>query len=154
MLSIIIPNLNESESLEELRQQIVQTCDEHGIDFEILFIDDGSTDDSWDIVTGFVAADPRIRGIRFRRNFGKAAALTAGMRAARGERLMMMDADLQDDPAEIPRFMARIQNEEAGPSEGNSDRWRKIMPRGVLRRVRKAQRVLRASASHLRLQAV
>ena len=108
MLSIIIPNLNESESLEELRQQIVQTCDEHGIDFEILFIDDGSTDDSWDIVTGFVTADPRIRGIRFRRNFGKAAALTAGMRAARGERLMMMDADLQDDPAEIPRFLAQM----------------------------------------------
>ena len=108
MLSIIIPVLNEDKSLQELYSEIVTACDEHEISFEVVFIDDGSTDRSWSVVDELSAKDDRISGIRFRRNFGKAAALTAGMRAARGQVIMMMDADLQDDPAEIPKFLAKL----------------------------------------------
>ena len=69
-----------------------------------MFIDDGSTDGSWEVIRGLAAADPRVTGLRFRRNFGKAAALSAGFAQARGELVMTLDADLQDDPQEIPRF--------------------------------------------------
>ena len=74
---------------------------------ELIFIDDGSRDGSWELIERLSADDDRVSGVRFRRNFGKAAALTAGMRAASGRLLMMMDADLQDDPAEIPAFLAK-----------------------------------------------
>lgn len=133
-LSIIVPVLNEAESLPTLHREILSGCAEGNIDFEILFIDDGSTDSSWATITQLVANDSRVSGIRFRRNFGKAAALTAGMRAARGQVLMMMDADLQDDPAEIPAFLAKL-DEGAdvvnGWKQRRLDPWHKVYPSKV-----------------------
>ena len=107
MLSIIVPVLNEEQSLEELHRQIDEVTGAQQIDAEIVFVDDGSSDGSWKTILRLADRDERVFGIRFRRNFGKAAALTAGMRAIRGEVVMTMDADLQDDPAEIPQFLAK-----------------------------------------------
>lgn len=133
-LSIIVPVLNEAESLPTLHREILSGCAEGNIDFEILFVDDGSTDASWATITQLAANDARVSGIRFRRNFGKAAALTAGMRAARGQVLMMMDADLQDDPAEIPAFLAKL-DEGAdvvnGWKQRRLDPWHKVYPSRV-----------------------
>jgi len=83
-------------------------ADEHGLALGVLFVDDGSSDGSWDVVRQLAEQDSRVRGIRFRRNFGKAAALAAGFAAVRGEIVVTLDADLQDDPAEIPRLIARL----------------------------------------------
>lgn len=133
-LSIIVPVLNESESLVELGREIVQACESAGITFEVIFIDDGSNDGSWAVACELSQIDERFSGIRFRRNFGKAAALTAGMRAADGELVMMMDADLQDDPAEIPNFVAKL-NEGFdvvnGWKERRLDPWHKVYPSKV-----------------------
>lgn len=134
MLSIIIPMLNEEESLQELYGEIVSACEEHQIEFEVVFIDDGSTDRSWSIVDELASQDDRISGIRFRRNFGKAAALTAGMRAAHGQVIMMMDADLQDDPAEIPQFLAKLEegyDVVNGWKQRRLDPWHKVYPSKV-----------------------
>lgn len=133
-LSIIIPVLNEADSLQELHSQIDSVASAHGIDLEILFIDDGSRDDSWNVVKQLCDSDARVRAIRFRRNFGKAAALTAGIRAARGDLVMMMDADLQDDPAEIPQFLQTL-NEGFDVVNGwkvrRLDPWHKVYPSRV-----------------------
>ncbi|QDT17666.1 glycosyltransferase family 2 protein [Alienimonas californiensis] len=107
MLSILVPVYNERDSLVELHRQVTRACEDADLSFEMILIDDGSRDGSWEIIEGLAAADERVSGVRFRRNFGKAAALTAGMRAASGRLLLMMDADLQDDPAEIPAFIAK-----------------------------------------------
>ena len=134
MLSIMIPVLNESESLPQLYQEICDTSQQHNIDLEVIFIDDGSSDRSWEIISGLAAKDGRVSGIRFRRNFAKAAALTAGMRAARGSVIMMMDADLQDNPKEIPRFLEKL-NEGYdvvnGWKERRLDPWHKVYPSKV-----------------------
>ncbi|MFH1354155.1 MAG: glycosyltransferase family 2 protein [bacterium] len=108
MLSIIVPVYNEARGLEELLAEIGRVAGRHALAAEIIFVDDGSTDKSWNVVRQMARADERVRGIRLRRNFGKAAALSAGWRAARGELVMTLDADLQDDPEEIPRFLAEI----------------------------------------------
>lgn len=134
MLSIIVPLFNEEESLQELHQEIRTACDANEIDVEIIFIDDGSTDGSWKVVSELAASDERVRGIRFRRNFAKAAALTAGMRAARGSVIMMMDADLQDDPAEIPQFLAKMEegyDVVNGWKQRRLDPWHKVYPSKV-----------------------
>ena len=134
MLSILVPVYNEVGSLAELRRQVTAACEDAAIDFELVFVDDGSRDGSWDLIEGLAASDGRVSGVRFRRNFGKAAALTAGMRAASGRVLMMMDADLQDDPAEIPAFLARhaegfdVVN---GWKERRLDPWHKTYPSKV-----------------------
>jgi len=134
VLSIIVPVFNEEESLAELRRQIEASCSKNEIEYEIIFIDDGSRDQSWSIIAGLARDDQRISGIRFRRNFGKAAALTAGMDAARGEWIMMMDADLQDDPEEIPQFLAKsaegyqVVN---GWKQRRLDPWHKVYPSRV-----------------------
>jgi glycosyltransferase involved in cell wall biosynthesis len=133
MLSIIIPVLNESESLRELSAEIAQTCQRNNIDYEVIFVDDGSTDGSWRVIQE-LSDDERISGIRFRRNFGKAAALTAGMRASRGKMIMMMDADLQDDPAEIPRLLAKLDegyDVVNGWKLNRLDPWHKVYPSKV-----------------------
>lgn len=134
MLSIIIPVLNEAPSLGQLHEEITCTCDREDIDVEIVFIDDGSTDESWRVISELAAGDERVSGIKFRRNFGKAAALTAGMRAARGQWIMMMDADLQDDPAEIPKFLAKTEegfDVVNGWKERRLDPWHKVYPSRV-----------------------
>ncbi len=134
MLSIIIPLLNEDESLEELYRQIDETCRKHDLSVEMVFVDDGSKDRSWEVVQQLARQDDRVVGIRFRRNFGKAAALTAGMRAMQGETIMTMDADLQDDPAEIPRFLAKLEegfDVVNGWKQNRLDPWHKVYPSKV-----------------------
>jgi glycosyltransferase involved in cell wall biosynthesis len=130
----MIPVLNESESLPQLYQEICETSQQHQIDLEVIFIDDGSTDRSWELISELAQKDERVSGIRFRRNFAKAAALTAGMRAARGSVIMMMDADLQDNPKEIPRFLDKL-NEGYdvvnGWKERRLDPWHKVYPSKV-----------------------
>lgn len=102
-LSIIIPLLNEAESLPELTAWIRKVMEEYGFSFEIIFIDDGSTDDSWQVIKMLEQDHPKqIKGIKFQRNYGKSAALNEGFRAAQGEVIITMDADLQDSPEEIP----------------------------------------------------
>ena len=134
MLSLIVPVLNEEDSLAELHRQFVAVAAAHGIDFELIFIDDGSTDRSWATIESLAAVDDRVFGIRFRRNFGKAAALTAGLRAIRGDVVMTFDADLQDDPAEIPKFLAAIDGGADvvnGWKERRLDPWHKVYPSKV-----------------------
>lgn len=134
MLSIIIPQLNEAESLPQLLDEIIDVKEKQGLDLEVIFVDDGSTDHSWSLIETFSEKHHFVSGIRFRRNFGKASALTAGMRAARGDLIMMMDADLQDDPAEIPNFL-RTLNEGFdvvnGWKERRLDPWHKVYPSKV-----------------------
>ncbi len=110
-LSIVIPLLNEEESLTELSHWIAGVMASHGISYEIIFIDDGSTDNSWDIIRQLSESQPEIRGIRFLRNFGKSQALHAGFKAAQGDLVATMDADLQDNPEEIPAMMQMIEAE-------------------------------------------
>lgn len=108
-LSIVIPLLNEEESLSELYHWIAEVMQANGFSYEVLFIDDGSTDNSWGIIRELSAAHPEVRGIRFRKNFGKSQALHAGFRAALGEVVITMDADLQDNPEEIPEMVRMVQ---------------------------------------------
>ena len=110
-LSIVIPLLDEAESLPELHQWITMVLAEMKIEYEIIFIDDGSRDNSWNVIEGLAAADKRVRAIRFQRNYGKSPALYAGFEAARGEVVITMDADLQDSPDEIPGLYNMIANE-------------------------------------------
>jgi glycosyltransferase involved in cell wall biosynthesis len=107
-LTILLPIFNEKDSLEELHQRITAVLQAEPDGYEILFVDDGSTDGSAAVLDGLFDADPRTQVIHLRRNFGKAAALAAGFAAARGGIIVTMDADLQDLPEEIPRFLAKI----------------------------------------------
>jgi glycosyltransferase involved in cell wall biosynthesis len=107
-ISIIIPLLNEAESLPELMSWINRVMNEKHLSFEVVMIDDGSTDNSWEVILGLKNSYPMLRGIRFRRNFGKSAALHMGFQAAKGDVVITMDADLQDSPEEIPEFYAMI----------------------------------------------
>ena len=110
-LSIIIPLLNEEESLQELHAWIVSVMQSKHFSYEILFVDDGSTDTSWDIISKLSEKDSSVRGIRFQRNFGKSQALHAGFKAASGDVIITMDADLQDNPEEIPELFNLIQED-------------------------------------------
>jgi glycosyltransferase involved in cell wall biosynthesis len=107
-LSIIIPLLNEQESLPELHQWIVKVMTTHNYSYEVIFIDDGSTDESWKIIETLSRENPNVKGIRFLRNFGKSQALHAGFAKAKGDVVITMDADLQDSPDEIPGLYSMI----------------------------------------------
>ncbi len=111
-LTIIIPFLNENESLPELVSWIHRTIDGKGWKYEILMVDDGSKDGSWDTVQRLAKTDPTIHGIRFRRNYGKSAALYHGFKAANGKVVVTMDADLQDSPEEIPEMFRMVTEED------------------------------------------
>jgi glycosyltransferase involved in cell wall biosynthesis len=131
VLSAVIPLFNEADSLATLHKELVAVADAQGYDLEIIFVDDGSTDGSWTAVQRLVKFDKRVRGIRFRRNFGKAAALSAGFRAARGELIVTLDADLQDDPHEIPRLLAVMEGDcdvVSGWKQVRHDPWHKVLP--------------------------
>ncbi|MBN8706200.1 MAG: glycosyltransferase family 2 protein [Bacteroidetes bacterium] len=121
-LTIVIPLLNEEESLQILRDQINESCTKAGLDYEILFIDDGSTDNSWSVLTELAAKNSNIKVIRFRKNYGKSAALAVGFQEAEGEFVITMDADLQDDPSEIPNLYNKLVSENWDLVSG----WKKI----------------------------
>jgi dolichol-phosphate mannosyltransferase len=134
MISIVIPVYNEKDSLALLHGEIAQIAEKAQLDVEVLFVDDGSRDGSWDAIVALVQQHPRVRGIRFRRNFGKAAALSAGFAAVRGDIVMTLDADLQDDPAEIPQFLAALaagKDVVSGWKQTRHDPWHKVFPSRV-----------------------
>jgi len=107
-ISVVIPAKNEEESLPELSQWISRVMQSHGYSFEVIFIDDGSTDKTWQQIEKIHASNASFKGIRFNRNFGKSAALETGFRAAQGDVVITMDADLQDSPDEIPELYNMI----------------------------------------------
>jgi glycosyltransferase involved in cell wall biosynthesis len=110
-ISVVIPLFNEEESLPELEAWLRQVMETHGFAYEVLLVDDGSKDGSWAVIEKLCAANPRVRGIRFRRNYGKSAALFTGFEAAQGNVVITMDADLQDSPDEIPELYRLIKEE-------------------------------------------
>jgi glycosyltransferase involved in cell wall biosynthesis len=107
-LSIVIPLKDEEESLPELADWIKQVCNANGYSYEIVMVDDGSTDNSWNVIEQLSKANPVIKGIRFQRNYGKSAALNEGFKAVQGDVVITMDADLQDSPDEIPGLRKMI----------------------------------------------
>src|SRR5438045_646696 len=107
-LSICVPVYNEQENLPLLHEAIARVFDANNIDGEVLLVDDGSKDGSWAAIEALVAKDPRVRGLKFAANCGETAASDAGLRAARGTYVMTMDADLQNDPKDIPQFLATL----------------------------------------------
>ncbi len=131
MISIVIPVLDEEGTLEQLHHELSEAAVARGYELQIIFIDDGSRDRSWSIIERLATADPRVLGIRFRRNFGKAAALSAGFDAAQGEMIVTMDADLQDSPAEIPKLLAVLDGGTdvvSGWKRERHDPWHKRYP--------------------------
>ncbi|HMB93816.1 MAG TPA: glycosyltransferase family 2 protein [Rhodothermales bacterium] len=110
-VSVVVPAFEEEESLPELARQIRAACEEADLSFEVWFIDDGSRDGTWEVIQEIHAGDARFTGLRFRRNYGKSAALAAGFERVRGRYVITMDADLQDDPAEIPPLVAMLHDD-------------------------------------------
>ncbi|HMG94535.1 MAG TPA: glycosyltransferase family 2 protein [Chryseolinea sp.] len=110
-VSVVVPAKDEEESIPELCQWISRVMQTNGLSYEIIFIDDGSTDGTWSKITAINEANARIKGIRFNRNFGKSAALQTGFKAASGKVVITMDADLQDSPDEIPELYRMISKE-------------------------------------------
>ena len=110
-ISVIIPLYNEAESLPELSAWIARVMQENAFSYEVLMVDDGSTDDSWAVVKSLAGADSHVHGISFRRNYGKSAALFCGFAKAEGDVVITMDADLQDSPDEIPALVSKIREE-------------------------------------------
>lgn len=134
LLSLVIPVYNERDSLSRLHAEIAEVAAQLPWRMEILFVDDGSQDESWKVIRELASRDVRVRGIKFRRNFGKAAALAAGFAAARGQIVITMDADLQDDPHEIPNFLAKLDegyDVVSGWKKIRYDPWHKVFPSRV-----------------------
>lgn len=121
-LSIVVPLFNEEESLPELCDWIRRVCESNGYSFEVILVDDGSADNSWNVIEGLRAADNRIKGIKFQRNYGKSAALNEGFKAAQGAVVITMDADLQDSPDEIPGLYKMINGDGYDLVSG----WKKV----------------------------
>jgi len=109
-VSLVIPLFNEEESLQELVSWISRVCDSNNLSFEVILVDDGSKDQSWSVIKALSTSDQRIKGLRFRRNYGKSAALNAGFEQVNGQVVITMDADLQDSPDEIPELVAMIRS--------------------------------------------
>ena len=120
--SVVIPVFNEAESLPQLLEELKTVAAANDHDSEIIFVDDGSTDESWQVIENLSAEQENVQGIRLRRNFGKAAALSAGFEVAAGQFVFTMDADLQDDPKEIPKFLEKMEQENVDVVSG----WKKV----------------------------
>jgi dolichol-phosphate mannosyltransferase len=137
-VSFVIPTYNEQETIFGLCSQIHEVCKLQFLQYEVIFVDDGSTDNSWKSITQLAGQDQRVMGVRFRRNFGKADALQAGIDASSGSWIITMDADLQDEPAEIPRFLDRM-NQGAdvvsGWKKARNDPWHKRLPSWIFNRL-------------------
>ena len=110
-ISVVVPLYNEAESLPELHKWIQRVMNANGFTYEIIFVNDGSTDGSWDVIKSIAAKDPNVHAIKFRRNYGKSPALYCGFKAAQGNVVITMDADLQDSPDEIPALYKMITEE-------------------------------------------
>ena len=121
-ISVVIPLLNEAESLPELEAWIRRVMDEHGFSYEIVFVDDGSSDDSWAIIQRLSEANPNVKALRFRRNYGKSPALNEGFKVVEGDVVITMDADLQDSPDEIPELYKMIKDDGYDLVSG----WKKV----------------------------
>lgn len=137
-LSLVIPVYNEQDSLVELHAEIDSVAAENGYDIQIVFVDDGSKDSSWQRITELSQKDERVEGVRFRRNFGKAAGLSAGIAHAKNDLMFTLDADLQDDPKEIPRFLAKMEeglDVVSGWKQIRHDPWHKVGPSRVFNRL-------------------
>src|SRR3954452_24048576 len=134
MLSVIVPVLNEAPALPQLVRELDAIAEKHGYDLQTIIVDDGSTDGSWGVICELAAENTRILGIRLRRNFGKAAALSAGFHAAEGERIVTIDGDLQDSPAEIAVLLAKLDegvDVVSGWKLDRHDPWHKVLPSRV-----------------------
>ena len=110
-ISVVIPLYNEAESLPELEAWIRRVMQEHGYSYEIIFVNDGSTDNSWEVIQSLRETNPHVRGVKFRRNYGKSPGLQCGFARTRGDVVITMDADLQDSPDEIPELYRMIREE-------------------------------------------
>lgn len=110
-ISVVVPLYNEAESLPELAAWIERVMAEHGFSYEIIFVNDGSTDRSWEVIRSLAAKNPAVHGVSFRRNYGKSPALNTGFRRAVGDVVITMDADLQDSPDEIPELYRMIRED-------------------------------------------
>jgi glycosyltransferase involved in cell wall biosynthesis len=138
MLSVIIPVLNEAQSLPQLVRELDEVAEQHGYELQTIVVDDGSSDGTWPVICQLAAGDARILGIRLRRNFGKAAALSAGFHAADGERIVTMDGDLQDNPAEIAALLAKLDegfDVVSGWKRERHDPWHKVLPSRIFNRL-------------------
>ena len=110
-ISVVVPLYNEEESLPELCEWVVRVMDENSFSYEILFVNDGSTDNSWNVVCDLKKKYEQVRGISFRRNYGKSAALQVGFQACKGDVVITMDADMQDSPDEVPELYRMIKED-------------------------------------------
>jgi glycosyltransferase involved in cell wall biosynthesis len=141
-ISVVIPLFNESASLRELGERLHRTLTEMtGGSYEVIFIDDGSTDNSYEVLRELHRNDPRFSAVRFRTNYGKSAALAVGFERARGEYVFTMDADLQDDPAELPALLDKLKNGfdlVSGWKKTRHDPWHKTLPSKVFNSVVRA----------------
>ena len=133
-ISVIVPLLNEKESLPELLSRITAVMKENGFSYEVIMVDDGSDDGSWEEILRLASQNPAIHGIRFRRNYGKSAALFCAFERAQGEVVFTMDADLQDFPEEIPQMYEMVKKDGVDKYEaiGVDAAW---MPARLLRQV-------------------
>ncbi|HXG03326.1 MAG TPA: glycosyltransferase family 2 protein [Candidatus Binatia bacterium] len=141
-LSVVVPVYNEAESLPPLWQELRPVLEGLGLAFEVIFVDDGSEDRSAEVVRTLRERDPRVRLVRLKANAGETAATDAGFRAARGRWVVTMDADLQNDPADIPRLLAHLDRWDAVTgwrvNRGAGDSWRRRLASRVANRIRNA----------------
>ncbi len=128
-ISIVLPIYNEEENLEELHSKITETLVELGKEYEIIAVDDGSSDGSFEVLKQIHQRDPRLKAIKFRRNFGQTAAMSAGFHHARGDVIITMDSDLQNDPADIPRLLDKLDEGYDVVSGWRADRKDKFLSR-------------------------
>jgi dolichol-phosphate mannosyltransferase len=148
VISVVIPVYNEADNLRPLHAEISDVAGREVRDLEVIFVDDGSTDGTWKVIQSLAAGDRRVRGLRFRRNFGKSAALSAGFHTARGDVILTLDGDGQDDPAEVPRLLGALDGPDpvdhggdgaldvvSGWKRVRNDPWHKVWPSRVFNRL-------------------